>query len=171
MSDKPNEAWGPPRSKTVSWYDPSIVAAEARRLQGREFAQSVIDGSLPHSPSACLLGFRIVEAGEGEVRFLFVPDESTYNPIGMVHGGVLCTVLDTAAGCAVHTLLPVGVGYSSIEIKVSFLKSVRADDRAIEVIGRALRVGRRVAFAEAAAHDGDGELVAHATASFAILEG
>jgi uncharacterized protein (TIGR00369 family) len=96
------------------------------------------------------------------------PDESTYNPLGIVHGGLLCTLLDSAAGCAVHTLLPAGAGYASIEIKVSFLKPVRAYAGEIEVPGQALKVGRRVAFAEAHARDQAGELVGHATTSLAI---
>jgi uncharacterized protein (TIGR00369 family) len=86
----------------------------------------------------------------------------------MVHGGLLCTLLDTAAGCAVHSLLPAGAGFSSIEIKVSFLKALRADGAEIEVRGQALKVGRRVAFAEAHARDQTGELVGHATTSLAI---
>ena len=85
--------------------------------------------------------------GDGEALFRCTPDASTYNPIGMVHGGLLCTLLDSAAGCAVHTRPPAGARYASIEIKVSYLQPVRADQGAIEVLGRALRVGRRVAFA------------------------
>jgi uncharacterized protein (TIGR00369 family) len=86
----------------------------------------------------------------------------------MVHGGLLCTLLDSAAGCAVHTLLPAGAGYASIEIKVSFLRPLRADAGTIEVHGQALKVGQRVAFAEAHARDSTGELVGHATTSLAI---
>ena len=77
------------------------------------------------------------------------PDESAYNPIGMVHGGLLCTLLHSAAGCAVHTRLPAGAGYATIEIKVSFLEPLHADGGEIEIRGHALRVGGRVACAEA----------------------
>jgi uncharacterized protein (TIGR00369 family) len=87
----------------------------------------------------------------------------------MVHGGLLCTLLDSAAGCAVHTQLPAGVGFSSIEIKVSFLKALRAGDGALEIRGRALRVGGRIAFADAHARNGGGDLVGHATTSIALL--
>ena len=97
-----------------------------------------------------------------------MPDESTYNPIGIVHGGFLCTLLDSAAGCAVHTLLPAGTGYGSIEIKVSFLNPLHASSGPIETRGRALRVGGRVAFAEAHARDQNGQLVGHATTSLAL---
>ena len=85
----------------------------------------------------------------------------------VVHGGLLCTVLDTAAGCAVHSLLPAGACFSSIELKVSFLAPLRAGDR-IEVRGRVLRIGGRVAFAEAHARDERGQLVGHATTTLAI---
>jgi uncharacterized protein (TIGR00369 family) len=117
---------------------------------------------------ASLVGAEIVWVDEGEVVFRCNPDESTYNPLGVVHGGLLCTMLDTAAGCAVQTLLPVGVGYASIEIKVSFLKPLRAASGEIKVEGRALQVGRRIAFAEAHARDATGELVGHATTSIAL---
>jgi uncharacterized protein (TIGR00369 family) len=137
-------------------------------LGGREFLEAIRDGRLPPPPMATLIGAELVSVGEGDVSFRCVPDESTYNPLGMVHGGLLCTLLDSAAGCAVHTLLPAGSGYASIEIKVSFLKSLRAGAGAIEVHGRALRVGRRIAFAEAHARDRSGELVGHATTSLAI---
>jgi uncharacterized protein (TIGR00369 family) len=105
-----------------------------------------------------------VAVGDGEALFRCTPDASTYNPIGMVHGGLLCTLL----GCAVHTRPPAGARYASIEIKVSYLQPVRADQGAIEVLGRALRVGRRVAFAKAHARDANGALVGHATTSIAV---
>lgn len=109
--------------------------------------------------------------GDGEVRFAWRPDESAYNPIGTVHGGLLCTLLDSAAGCAVHTLLPAGTRYASIEIKVSYLKALRGDSGEIDVHGRALQIGRRVAFAEAHARIPTGELVGHATTSIAVIGG
>ena len=111
---------------------------------------------------------RLVSVGDGEAVFVCEPDEAVYNPIGMVHGGWLCTLLGSAAGCAVHSSLPAGVGYSSIEIKVSFLKALRADAGVIEVRGRVLRVGGRVAFAEAQAQSAGGDLVGHATTSVAV---
>jgi uncharacterized protein (TIGR00369 family) len=161
--------WGTPRSRTVRWYDPAISAASGAELPGREFLQAIAEGRLPPPPIANLVGARLVSVGEGEAVFRCTPDESTYNPASVVHGGLLCTLLDTAAGCAVHTLLPAGVGFSSIEIKVSFLKVLQADASEIEVHGQALRVGRRVAFAEAHARDGEGVLVGHATTSIALL--
>lgn len=164
----PPGSWGDLRHKHVSWYDPLVAARAAREITGRVFLEDIARGHLPAPPIAQLLGFQIESVGHGEVVFRSTPDESVYNPIGMVHGGWLCTLLDTAAGCAVHTLLPAGVSYSTIEIKVSFLKAVRADNGAIEVTGRALKVGRRVAFGEAHARNSSGDLVGHGTTSIAI---
>lgn len=157
------------RSKTVTWEDPAISAAAMATMTGRELLQAVIDGGLPRPPIAELMGARLTSIGEGVAVFECTPDESTYNPIGLVHGGLLCTLLDSAAGCAVHSLLPAGVGYSSIEIKVSFLAPVRANSGPITAEGRALRVGRQVAFAEAHARTPDGKLVGHATSSLAVM--
>jgi uncharacterized protein (TIGR00369 family) len=161
--------WGAERSKEVRWHDPVALSAEAAQLSGLEFLQRIIDGRLPPPPIAELLGMRLVSVGHGEALFACEPDEAVYNPIGMVHGGWLCTLLDSAAGCAIHSTLPAGAGYSSVEIKVSFLRPIRADAGVIEVTGRLLRVGRRMGFAEAHARNSGGELVGHGTTSALIL--
>jgi uncharacterized protein (TIGR00369 family) len=164
-----DDGWGEPRTRSVTWYDPLALGAAGAELDGRDFLQAIIDGRLPPPPIATLFGAELVSVGDGEAVFRCTPDESSYNPIGIVHGGLLCTLLDSAAGCAVHTMLPAGTGYGSIEIKVSFLEPLRAGCGAIEVSGRALRVGGRVAFAEAHARDRDGRLVGHATTSIALV--
>jgi uncharacterized protein (TIGR00369 family) len=155
------------RSKTITWDDPSATAAEGLKLAGRDYLTAVMEGRLPAPPMAQLLGFEIAEIGDGVAVFRVTPDESTYNPIGMVHGGLLCTLLDSAAGCALHTQLEAGVGYSSIEIKVNFLKAVHAGAGVIEARGRVVRAGRRVGFAEAEAYAGD-TLVGSASTSLLI---
>jgi uncharacterized protein (TIGR00369 family) len=157
------------RSRTVSWQDPAVLAGAGAELAGREFLEAIRDGRLPPPPMAALIGAELVSVGDGEVTFRCRPDESTYNPIGVVHGGLLCTLLDTATGCAVQSLLPAGVGITSIEIKVSFIRPMRADIGEIEVRGRALRIGGRIAFAEADARDSSGELLGQATSSLAIV--
>ena len=97
-----------------------------------------------------------------------VPDESFYSPIGMVHGGLLCTLLDTVAGLAVHSMLPAGTGYSTIEIKVNFLRPLRGGGGELEARGRVVKLGRSVAFAECEARAEDGELVGSASTSLLI---
>ena len=129
------DPWGAPRSKPVSWHDPLALAVAGAELSGREFLQAIIDGRLPPPPIATLIGAELVSVGEGEAVFRCTPDESACNPIGIIHGGLLCTLLDSAAGCAAHTMLPVGVGYGSIEIKVSFLKPLRADSGQMKSTG------------------------------------
>jgi uncharacterized protein (TIGR00369 family) len=160
--------WGPARSKVTSWYDPAVLTAAGSELSGREILEGILDGRLPPPPMATLIGAELVSVGPGEVVFRATPDESTYNPIGIVHGGLLCTLLDFAAGAAVQTLLEARAASSSIEIKVSYLKPLSTDSGPIEVHGRALRVGGRVAFAEAHARDQNDELVGHATTSLAV---
>ena len=162
------DGWGDPRTRTITWYDPSIALAAVAKMPGREFLQAIIDGELPRPPFAALTGAEIAAVDDGVAIFRFTPEESTLNPLGLVHGGMMCALLDSAAGCAVHTRLEAGVGMSSIEIKVSFLSAVKAGGGTLEVEGRALRVGRQVAFAEAHARAGDGKLVAHATTSIAL---
>jgi len=161
--------WGAPRRRTVTWYDPAILGAAAAELSGRDLLQAIADGRLPDPPMANLVRARLELVGDGEVRLRCTPDESASNTLGAIQGGLLCTLLDFAAGAAVHSLLPAGVGVSSIEIKVSYLRALRAGTGGIQVHGEALRVGRRIAFAEARARNGDGELVGHATSSIAVL--
>lgn len=163
------DSWGEPRSKTISWYDPAISAAAGTSTTGREHLQAIIDGEVPVPPFAALVGARLHSVGDGEATFRCTPDESTYNPAGIVHGGLLCMLLDSACGCAVQSLLAAGVAVSSIEIKVSFLSALRSDGGELEIIGKALRVGRQVGFAEAHARSGDGKLVGHATSSIALI--
>ena len=169
VSAPSRDGWGQPRTRDISWYDPMISANAATMLPGREFLQAIVDGRLPRPPFADLVGARLGSVGDGEAVFRCTPDESTYNPGGIVHGGLLCMLLDSACGCAVQSTLPSGVGISTIEIKVSFLSALRAGGGELEDSGKALRVGRQVAFAEAHARNGDGKLVGHATSSIAVI--
>lgn len=159
--------WGEPRTKMITWHDPAIARTAAADMTGREFLEAMIDGRVPPPPFAELTGAELISVGDGVAVFRCAPDESTFNPLGLVHGGVVCTLLDSAAGCAVHSQLPAGVGFSSIEIKVSFLAP--ANGVTLEVEGRVLRVGRQIAFAEAHARTAGGKLVGHATTSLALL--
>ncbi len=156
------------RTKTVRWHDPSATAERSRGLSGRDFLTQWMRGDVPGAPMGELMGFRLVHVADGEVAFACTPDESVYNPIGMVHGGLACTVLDSAAGCAVHSMLPAGVGYSSIEIKVSFLRPIQAFDGDIVARGWVVKPGKRVSFAEADLRDAHGTVLATASSSCLI---
>ena len=111
--------WGEERSREITWHDPAVGALAGRALSGRDYLSAMIEGRLPPPPIAQTLAFTLARIADGEAWFTCEPHESHYNPIGMVHGGLVCTLLDSALGCAVHTQLPAGVGYTSIEIKVS----------------------------------------------------
>nr|MDT0667655.1 PaaI family thioesterase [Micromonospora sp. DSM 115978] len=122
----------------------------------------MMEGRLPASPIGQLAGLEAVRAGLGDVVYRCVPDASFLNPMGVVHGGLLCTLLDAAAGSAVHTTLEPGVGFTSIEIKVNYLRAVRPGD-VLTAHGWVSKPGRRVVFAEADVRDADDRLVANAT--------
>jgi uncharacterized protein (TIGR00369 family) len=164
--------WGPPHTKTITWYSPGAHRAGAADLPGLDYLRGIIEGRFPPPPITAVAGARLVEVSDGEAVFRCTPDESFLNPLGLVHGGLLCTLMDSAMGVAVQTRCPVRTGYASIELKVSFLAPLPWDGASeVEVRGRALRVGRRIAFAEAHAHGPGGKLVGHATSSLAAVEG
>jgi uncharacterized protein (TIGR00369 family) len=163
--------WGKPQTRIVSWYDPQLIRAQLAALSGQEYLQGMIDGRVPPPPIAEMAASRLIAVGEGEAVFRCAPDESWLNPLGLVHGGLLCTLLDSAMGVAVQSTQPVSRGYATIELKVSFLAPVSFDGSELEARGRVLRVGRRVAFAEAHAYDAHGALVGHATSSLASVGG
>jgi uncharacterized protein (TIGR00369 family) len=164
------ETFGQPRSRTITWHDPLATAAVAAGMSGREFAEAIAGGRLPPPPMASLLGIRVTGVGEGEVLMTCAADEAFYNPLGVVHGGLLCTLLDTAMGLALHTLLPPGAGFSTIEIKVNFLKPVRDDDGDLRARGRVTKRGSRVTFAEAEVRDPSGSIVGNATSSLLVFD-
>src|SRR5919112_4023670 len=162
-------SWGDPRSRTVTWHDPMITAAGALERSGLATMQAIRDGVLPPPPIAKLMQMDISALEEGRVEFTCLVDESVYNPIGVVHGGLVCTMLDTVAGCAVHTTLPAGVGYTSIELKVSYLRAVHATSGPLTAVGRVVKSGRRVAFAEGEVLDAAGKTVATASSSLLVF--
>ncbi len=162
-------AWGRSRSRTVTWHDPRITAAGGLQRSGLETMEAIRDGVLPPPPIAMLMQMGIGELTEGRVEFTCAIDESVYNPIGVVHGGLVCTLLDTVAGCAVHTTLPAGYGYTSIELKVNYLRAVHLTSGPLTAVGTVVKPGRRVAFAEGEVYDAAGKVVATATSSLLVF--
>jgi uncharacterized protein (TIGR00369 family) len=146
-----------------------ITAAGALERSGLETMEAIRDGVLPPPPIAMLVQFDIHALEEGRVEFGCILDESVYNPIGVVHGGLVCTLLDTVAGCAVHTTLPAGVAYTSIELKVNYLRAVTLDSGPLRAVGRVVKPGRRVAFAEGEVFDAAGRSVATASSSLLVF--
>src|ERR1700752_4077726 len=113
----------PERTRTVRWEDPRALAEAGRGLTGLEFLQKIVAGEIPQPPLAALMNFRIVEISKGQAVFAVEPAEYHYNPIGVVHGGLSATLLDSAMGCAVHSTLPAGAGYTTLEFKVNFVRA------------------------------------------------
>jgi uncharacterized protein (TIGR00369 family) len=163
------DSWGEPRSKTVTWYDPMLTAAGGADLSGLDFLLAVKDKRLPPAPISGLLEFGISSVKEGEVEFTCLPDESTYNPIGVVHGGLVCTLLDSVTACAVHSTLPVGQAYTSLDISVSYLRPVTRDSGILTARGWVTRAGRRAGFSAGEVRTADGKVVATATSTCLVF--
>jgi uncharacterized protein (TIGR00369 family) len=157
------------RSRTVTWEDPLIGAELAKTMTGLEYMQSLVDGSIPPPPILHLMQMRLVAVEVGKATFTCDPDESHYNPIGTVHGGLVCTLLDSVLGCAVQTTLPRGQGYTSLEIKVSYLRPVTATTGQLTAVGIVTKPGSRAAFAEGTVHDANGKLIATASSTLLVF--
>ncbi len=157
-------------SRTITWEDPGPSTLQGLSMPGIDYMQAVLKGELPAPPIAATMQFELVEAEIGRAVFTCTPDESVYNPIGAVHGGLVCTLLDSAAGCALHTTLPRGKGYTSVEIKVSYLKAVRAGSGLLTATGTVVKAGSRVGFTEATVTDGSGALVATASSTLLVFD-
>jgi uncharacterized protein (TIGR00369 family) len=149
--------------------DPREVATKGLQLSGMDYIQAIFAGELPPPPIAELMGFRGVSAEPGRAVFEMEPGPQHYNPIGSVHGGVALTLLDSAMGCAVHTLLDAGVGYTTLEVKTSFVRPITADTGLIRCEGAVIHRGSRIATAEGKLTDANGKLLAHGTTTCLIF--
>jgi len=158
------------RTRSFSWQDPAATAARGEKLRGLEYIRAIIERTLPPPPVAELLGFEIVEAEVGRVVFAMDPQEWMYNPIGMVHGGIAATLLDSCMGCAVHTTLDRGVGYTTTDLQVRYIRPMSDATGPVLAEGRVVHAGRRTATAEGRLFVASDEtLLAHATTGCAIL--
>jgi uncharacterized protein (TIGR00369 family) len=168
-ADTAPASWGPARAKNVTWYDPAVTVAGGAGMTGLEFMRALMAGQLPPPPIAQLMNMRPVRVENGLAVFSCTPDESVYNPIGVIHGGLVCTLADSVTGCAVHTTLDAGVGYTSVDITVNYLRPVTLDSGPLTATGRVVKPGRRIALATAEVHDRSGKLVATASSNCLIM--
>jgi uncharacterized protein (TIGR00369 family) len=159
------------RSVTIEWSDPLPLAEAGRSMAGIEFLRAIRDRRLPAPPIAKLMGFDLVEVETGYAVFEVVPAERHYNPIGVVHGGLAMTLLDSAMGCAVQTHMPAGSGYTTLEAKTNLVRAITADTGKLRAIGRTLHVGKRMATAEGRLEDAAGKLYAHSSTTCIVLSG
>lgn len=157
------------RTRTFSWENPMIGAQAAMTMSGMEYLQAMFRGELPPPPMMALMNIGAGEIEEGRVVFSVDPAEYHYNPIGSVHGGVACTLFDSAMGCAIHSTLPAGVGYTTLELKVNFLRPLSVDTGRVSCEGKVIHVGSRIATAEGRLFDAAGKLYGHATTTCIIL--
>ncbi|MFI8632886.1 PaaI family thioesterase [Microbacterium sp. NPDC077663] len=157
------------RSRTIRYEVPGRDPQTLFARSGLEQLQAIADGTHPAPPISAHIGLEIVGVADGDVVMTAQPDESHYNPIGAVHGGFFATLLDSACGCAVHSTLPAGVGYTSLEIKVAFLRPITADTGTVTAHGWVTKRGRSASFAEADIRDGEGSVLATATSTCLIL--
>lgn len=157
------------RRRLVEWEDPAPGVAVMPTMTGLDFLRAMVRGELPQPPIMALMRSKLTDAGPGTATFVCEPDESHYNPIGTVHGGLVCTLLDSALGCAVQSTLPEGQGYTSIGITVNYLRPVLAGSGPLTCVATVTKPGNRVAFADGVVTDGAGKVVATATGSLLVF--
>lgn len=160
------------RSLTISWEDPLESAEAGLRLAGLEYMRAVASGEIPRPPIARLLGMAIVEADEGRAVFALTPGEQHYNPLGVVHGGIAATILDSAMGCAVHTTLPAGWSYGTLDVSARFVRPISADTGRVLCEGNVVHRGRATATTEGRVWaEESGKLLAHGSGSALLKSG
>jgi uncharacterized protein (TIGR00369 family) len=146
-----------------------LIAESGGRLSGLELMRKMIaDGRGP--PIAATLQFVLAEVDKGRAVFRATPGPHAYNPIGVVHGGYAATLLDSACGVAVHSMLEPGQGYTTLELKVAYHRAITNDTGPVEAVGTVTSFGRRVAFSEAQLKDATGRLLASATSTLLVFE-
>nr|WP_295374391.1 PaaI family thioesterase [uncultured Sphingosinicella sp.] len=147
----------------------TVKPEDMAELTGREMLDRMLAGDFPAPPIARTLGFRLVEIDDGVAVFEGDPGPHLLNPLGSVHGGWAMTLIDSATGCALHTQLHAGVGYTTVETKVNMTRAIHEGDGTVRCEGRVLSHGRQIATAEARLLSADGKLLAHGSSTLMIL--
>jgi len=149
---------------------PGVASMEQLKAgSGMDFLQRILDGELPSPPIGATLDFVPIEGEPGRIVFQGTPGRQHYNPLGSVHGGYFCTLLDSAVGCAVHSMLPQGMGYTTLELKVNLIRALTGQSGPVRAEGKVIQVGKSVGIAEGRIFDADGKLYAHATTTCLIF--
>jgi uncharacterized protein (TIGR00369 family) len=160
------------RSRTLVWQDPVATAAAGATMSGLEYMKAMVSGTMPPPPIAVTMRLRPIEIAEGRAVFEGRPGEEHYNPIGVVHGGYASTLLDSALGCAVHTTLPAGVGYTSLGLEAKFVRPITRDTGPVTCAAEVLYRGRKQATAEATIVAAEtGKLLASGTTTCMVFGG
>lgn len=159
------------RTRTYSWSDPLETFARIRALSGLEALRAWAAGEIPGPPMADTLDISGIEVEEGRVTFSVEPQEFHYNPLGLIHGGLVLTLLDSAMSCAFQTLLPAGVTSTTLELKTNFVRPLTLASGPIHCTGTVIHAGRTVGTAEGRVVDGAGKLFAHGTTTLYVIDG
>ena len=149
---------------------PATTAEAMGRMPGRELLQAVIDGRIPPATIGQTMSFDLVEVGDGVAVFEGVTGPHILNPQGMVHGGWALTLVDSATGCAAHSTLPAGVGYTSISTQTNFTRPITATTGRVRCEGRVINAGRQIITTEATVKDEAGRLLAHGQSTIMVLQ-
>lgn len=157
------------RTRTVSWRDPAISVDAVRSLSGVEFVRKIMNRQVPAPPTFELIGFQLTSVEPGEVTGDFEPAEFHYNPMGGVHGGIVCFLLDSVMGLAVHSRLPTGNLFATLEAKVHFVRPISAATGTLIAHGKVVHPGSRIATAESRLLDNNGKLFAHGTTTCMVI--
>lgn len=158
------------RERTFTWSDPHISAKTAHSMSGLDYLKAMERGELPPPPIVEALDLGKINVEEGQVTFEFVPAEFHYNPIGSVHGGVISTILDSAMGCTLHSLVPQGTAYTTLELKVNFLRAITIKTGALLCAGKVIHLGSKTALLEAQIVDKDGKVYAHGVSTCLLMK-
>jgi uncharacterized protein (TIGR00369 family) len=148
----------------------TVTAERQKEMNGLDFVRGLVDGTLPLNTIAETLGYDVTEAERGRVVVTVEPNGTHLNPSGTVHGGLAATVLDSAMGLAIRTMLEKGIGSTTLEFKISLLRPITPDTGPIKTQGVVLTCGRRIGTAEGRITDAQGRLLAHGTTTCLIFE-
>jgi uncharacterized protein (TIGR00369 family) len=150
-------------------HDHVAVARELTKLPGLEALKALIAGQFPPPSISTTLGFWLAEVEDGRAVFLGEPSDRIMNPLGIVHGGWALTLIDSCTGCAAHTTLPAGVGYTSVETKVNFVRAITPETGQVRAEGTVIARGRTIITTEGKITDSKGKLLAHGTSTIMVL--
>jgi uncharacterized protein (TIGR00369 family) len=152
------------RSVRSTMAEEGVVSPDQlKSFGGLEFWEQALQGTVPAPPITRTLGFVPISVARGEAVFQGTPRFEHYNPLGIVHGGYFFTLLDSAAGCAVHTTLPAGMGFTTLELKINFTRALTATTGPVRALGKVIHSGKSTAIAEGRIEDPDGKLYALCT--------
>jgi uncharacterized protein (TIGR00369 family) len=157
------------RVRSVSWDDPRVSRRDAEAISGLDYLRSILEGRTGPPPVARLLGYRLVAVESGRTTFALETGEHLFNPFSTVHGGVLATLLDSAMAAAALSTVAVGLGCSTVEMKVNYVRPVTVGVRAVRCEASVLHLGTTLATAEGKVLGDDGKLYAHGVATCAIF--